>query len=100
MYVSLTLPPLLSAWWRGVCCVGQMMVLYFPPLQTVFRCEALTWYDLCFVVALASTMLLLDTVRKRYFPSFFTELLPNEYNTSKGKKVGVTEKSGVQDFLV
>jgi hypothetical protein len=75
-----------------------MMVLYFPPLQTVFRCEALTWYDLCFVVALASTMLLLDTVRKRYFPGMFTELPPDAYTAfHKGKKI-TAEKSGA--FLV
>ena len=65
---------------------GQMMVLYFPPLQTVFRCEALTWFDLCFVILLASSMLIVDTIRKKYFPTIFTEILPFGYTSNKGKK--------------
>lgn len=59
--------------------IGQMMVIYFPPLQQVFRTEALSFIDIFFVVALASSMLVLDTLRKKYLPAYFTELLPNEY---------------------
>ena len=71
-----------------------MLVLYFPPLQAVFRCEALTPYDLFFIVALTSSMLVLDTVRKRYFPGVFTELPPDAYTAfHKGKKI-TAEKSG------
>ncbi len=63
--------------------VGQAMVVYFPPLQTVFRTVALSFTDIFFVVALASTMLLVDYVRKRYFAHIFTEVLPVDASKDK-----------------
>lgn len=54
---------------------GQFMVVYFPPLQKVFRTVSLSLEDITFVIALASTMLVLDTIRKRFFPHIFTEQL-------------------------
>ncbi|KAJ1434018.1 hypothetical protein B484DRAFT_3792 [Ochromonadaceae sp. CCMP2298] len=54
--------------------VGQYLVVYFPPLQKVFRTVPLSAVDITFVVTLSSTMLVLDTVRKRFFPSIFTEI--------------------------
>ena len=66
---------------------GQFAVIYFPPLQKVFRTEALSLGDLTFVIALSSTMLVLDTVRKRYFNRYFTEALPqSKYLTSVDTK--------------
>lgn len=54
---------------------GQMAVVYLPVLQRVFRTVALDMSDLIFVVGLSSTMLLLDTLRKRHFLDVFTETL-------------------------
>ena len=66
--------------------VGQMAVLYFPPLQNVFRTVSLSFFDLILVIALSSTMLVLDTVRKKYFASTFTEVLANDsFRSDKGK---------------
>lgn len=56
---------------------GQMLVVYFPPLQSVFRTVSLSAEDLFFVLSLSSTMLILDTIRKKYFPEYFTEVQTN-----------------------
>lgn len=56
---------------------GQFMVIYFPPLQTVFRTVALSFVDVVFVTILTSSMILLDTIRKKYYPRIFTEIQGN-----------------------
>lgn len=43
---------------------GQLLVIYFPPLQAVFQTEALRAKDLLFLVAISSTVLIMDEVRK------------------------------------
>lgn len=48
----------------GGSLLGQLAVIYFPPLQGVFQTEALSLGDLVFIAALASSLLVLDTVRK------------------------------------
>jgi Ca2+-transporting ATPase len=65
---------------------GQMMVVYFPPLQSVFRTVSLSVNDLVFVGCLSSTMLLLDTIRKKYFSQYFTEIPLSEYTTDINSK--------------
>ncbi|KAF2134823.1 calcium-transporting P-type ATPase-like protein [Dothidotthia symphoricarpi CBS 119687] len=46
--------------------VGQMMVVYFPPLQHVFQTEALGLLDLCHLAAVASCVFWADEGRKWY----------------------------------
>ena len=48
----------------GGSLVGQMLVVYFPPLQRIFQTEALTVVDLLTLFSIASTVLILDEVRK------------------------------------
>merc|ERR1712146_572995 len=48
----------------GGSLVGQMLVIYWPPMQRVFQTEALSFGDLGFILALTSSMLVLDTIRK------------------------------------
>jgi len=48
----------------GGSLIGQLLVIYWPPMQSVFQTEALTSADLLNIVGLASTMLVLDSVRK------------------------------------
>ena len=43
---------------------GQLLVIYFPPLQAVFQTEALGAWDLLFLVAISSTVLVMDEGRK------------------------------------
>ena len=64
---------------------GQMAVVYLPALQKVFRTVALSTADLAMVLCLSSTMLVLDTIRKRFFVDVFTEALQQPSGTSGGR---------------
>ncbi|KAH9638570.1 hypothetical protein HF086_000971 [Spodoptera exigua] len=44
--------------------VGQMLVIYFPPLQKVFQTEALTGHDLIFLVTLTSSVFIVSEIKK------------------------------------
>merc|ERR1712176_1191336 len=46
--------------------LGQLLVIYFPPLQEVFQTEALGIADLTYIILLSSTVLMLDTIRKKF----------------------------------
>ncbi|KAF2835657.1 calcium-transporting P [Patellaria atrata CBS 101060] len=50
----------------GSSLVGQLMVIYFPPLQRVFQTESLGILDLAHLVAVASCVFWLDEGRKYY----------------------------------
>jgi magnesium-transporting ATPase (P-type) len=60
-------------WAIGGSVFGQLMVIYFPPLQEVFQTEALSVYDLFYIVLLSSSILMLDTLRKKFFASVCTD---------------------------
>ena len=53
-------------WAMSFSVASQFTVIYFPPLQSVFQTEALLLEDLLLIVCLLSTVLLLDTIRKKY----------------------------------
>merc|ERR1712029_624312 len=46
--------------------LGQLAVIYFPPLQEVFQTEALGFFDLFYIIFLSSSVLMLDTLRKKF----------------------------------
>ena len=48
----------------GGSLIGQLLVIYFPPLQAIFQTESLTGGDLLFLATLASSVLVLDEFRK------------------------------------
>ncbi|KAI6646429.1 Calcium-transporting ATPase type 2C member 1-like isoform X2 [Oopsacas minuta] len=48
----------------GFSLFGQLMVIYFGPLQSIFQTEALTINDLLTLTAIASSVWLADEVRK------------------------------------
>jgi Ca2+-transporting ATPase len=75
--------------------IGQCLVVYFPPLQKVFRTVSLNVEDITFVVFLASTMLVLDTIRKKYFPQLFTEQLANQAAEREKAKWWFSGKKGI-----
>jgi P-type Ca2+ transporter type 2C len=54
---------------------GQLLVIFFPPLQHVFRTVPLSFVDLVLVVVLSSTIIPLDWIRKKVFPDYFVEPL-------------------------
>lgn len=51
-------------WAVGGSLLGQLGVIYFPPLQRVFQTEALFLADLFFIVMLASSVFVMDELRK------------------------------------
>ena len=44
--------------------LGQLLVVYFPPLQAIFITEPLTLWDIVGLVCLASSVLWVDELRK------------------------------------
>jgi Ca2+-transporting ATPase len=60
-------------WAIGGSIVGQLLVIYFPPLQEVFQTEALSLTDLLYILLLSSSMLWLDTIRKKFFKGWFND---------------------------
>ncbi|CAH0522441.1 unnamed protein product [Peronospora belbahrii] len=48
----------------GASLGGQLLVIYFPPLQATFQTEALTLGDLVYVCCIASTVLIFDEACK------------------------------------
>ena len=48
----------------GGSLLGQLLVIYFPLLQSVFQTCALSATDLLFLVTIASSVLILDETRK------------------------------------
>jgi len=54
-------------WAVGGSIIGQFLVVYFPPLQETFQTEALSSNDMFYIIALSSSVLWLDTIRKKFF---------------------------------
>ena len=48
----------------GFSLFGQLMVIYFPPLQSIFQTESLTMNDLLKLTAIASSVWIVDEGRK------------------------------------
>ncbi|XP_039284046.1 calcium-transporting ATPase type 2C member 1 isoform X1 [Nilaparvata lugens] len=44
--------------------IGQLLVIYFPPLQYIFQTEALTLFDIVFLVSLTSTVFIVSEFKK------------------------------------
>ena len=66
----------------GLSIIGQLSVIYFPPLQYIFQTEALALSDLIFLVALSSTVFIVSEIRKH------VEQRLNGYN-NKGIHSGI-----------
>ena len=60
-------------WAVGGSIIGQLLVVYFPPLQEVFQTETLSAMDMLYIVLLSSSVLWLDTLRKKFFSRFFND---------------------------
>lgn len=60
-------------WAVGGSVLGQLLVIYFRPLQEVFQTEALSFGDLLYIIFLSSNVLWLDTLRKKFFAPWFAD---------------------------
>ncbi|XP_054638512.1 calcium-transporting ATPase type 2C member 1 isoform X2 [Dunckerocampus dactyliophorus] len=45
--------------------MGQLLVIYFPPLQSIFQTESLSFFDLLFLVALTSSVCVVSEAIKK-----------------------------------
>jgi len=57
----------------GLSLVGQLLVIYFPPLQSVFHTEALSFGDIMSITLLASSVFWIDEMRKLWKKGNFTQ---------------------------
>jgi len=83
-------------WAMAFSVVGQFAVIYLPPLQSVFQTEALSGGDLFLIVCLSSTVLILDTIRKKFFQQYCSD------NSRRGSIFGGRrrmrkKKTGISD---
>jgi Ca2+-transporting ATPase len=60
-------------WAVGGSIVGQLLLIYWKPLQEVFQTEALSLGDLLYIISLSSMVLMLDTLRKKCCLSVFSD---------------------------
>ena len=75
-------------WAMAFSVAGQFAVIYLPPLQSVFQTEALSLTDLLMIVCLSSTVLLLDTIRKKYLWEFCSDSIKRRLRRRRiGKKL-------------
>jgi len=58
----------------GLSVVGQLLMIYFPPMQSIFQTEAISFFDLAAVTCLASTVWVCDEVRKAFASMDFSKL--------------------------
>lgn len=61
-------------WAIGGSVLGQLLVIYFPPLQEVFQTEELSLLDLSYILILSSSILWMDTLRKKFFKGWFSDV--------------------------
>ena len=60
-------------WAVGGSVVGQLLLIFCPPLQHIFQTEALSFSDLGYIILLSSSVLWLDTVRKKFCRRLFSD---------------------------
>ena len=58
----------------GLSVIGQLLVVYSEPFQKIFRTVPLSSSEFAFLVILTSSLLLVDTARKKFMSSTFTEV--------------------------
>lgn len=50
----------------GISFIAQLLLIYFPPLQSVFQTESLSFHDLSVLLALAGVSFSLHEARRKY----------------------------------
>jgi len=80
-------------WAIGGSIIGQLLVIYFPPLQEVFQTEALSLTDLVYILLLSSSVLWMDTLRKKFFKGWFCD---GFHSSPMSKKEDPTVPSSIE----
>jgi len=75
-------------WAVGSSIVGQLLIIYFPPLQEIFQTEALPLIDLLKIIVLSSSILVFDTVRKKFnfFRRYCSDSMTGPYISRRRKR--------------
>lgn len=82
-------------WAVGGSILGQLLVIYWPPLQEIFQTESLPVTDLVTIILLSSSMLALDTIRKKVCGGLFRD----GYNTSpRAARTTISPSPSWMDF--
>jgi len=79
----------------GGSIIGQLAVIYFKPLQEIFQTEALSLPDILLILLLSSSVLVLDTIRKKFFSRWFSDSCNQSVVTvgvKKDRKIGEQKK--------
>lgn len=79
--------------------LGQYLVIYFPPLQHVFRTVSISINDVLYITCLASTIFVFDSIRKLCFPLWFVETETKSKRGKNNDKLG-NEKMIADQFIV
>ena len=79
--------------------VGQLMVIYFPPLQYIFQTEPLALSDLIFLVALSSSVFIASEVRKAYFNRNNQKIRNPVIDLSQPSSFTSLKKKGLQHMV-
>jgi len=79
-------------WAIGGSILGQLAVIYFPPLQEVFQTEALRLLDLVYIIILSSTVLALDTIRKKFFKRLFADNVISSFHKKSDCDIDSSEQ--------
>ncbi|CAB9523428.1 Calcium-transporting ATPase type 2C member [Seminavis robusta] len=86
-------------WAIGGSIVGQFCVIYVPFLQEVFQTEALTLHDLLYIIALSTSILWFDTLRKKFFPTVFSDgFKPNPRSKKEDDPISPRRNKSWLDF--
>lgn len=64
--------------------IGQMLVIYFPPLQRVFQTEALTALDILFLVGLTSSVFVISEIKKFVERQLYRRRAGTQYYSKSG----------------
>lgn len=86
-------------WAIGGSIIGQLAVIYFKPLQEVFKTEALSMIDIFFILLVSSSVLMLDTLRKKFFSSWFREESSYSHPFFSRKKMESTMSSEEDEYV-
>ena len=77
----------------GLSLLGQLLVIYFPPLQSVFHTEALALNDFMFIVVLSSAVFWIDEGRKLWAKGSLTRYCNRGGRGGGYSRVAVSERS-------
>jgi Ca2+-transporting ATPase len=78
----------------GLSLIGQLLVIYFPPLQSIFHTESIGFYDMFSIVVLCSSVFWLDELRKLWAKGYFTKYCSDNRRGRYSRVIGSERSFG------